>query len=381
MNLRLSPIAVLANVLVFAAFFLSLSIANTTKVTAGHLLMQQKDTTIKNRTSQPVKELQPLPVNPFAKIDDHARNCPRTAETSIEMLAAYLEKAAKTDQEKARVIFIWLTKNVRYDDYGFNTGKYSDPSAENVLKSRKAVCEGYANLFYALGKKMGLQIQKVSGYAKGYGYKGGDHFKKINHAWNIIKTDSSWRVFDATWGASKANTVNGKLVTKKEFDDFWFNTDPYAAIFTHFPEDKSYLNITPEIGLSEYEQFPYVESAFFKLGFNCLQAYKISLKNTSQKYPGCYALNTHVQLIKAPDTFELQMDTIYEFEIYIPRAMEVALIDPKNNYTYFEVEKGTFRLSYKPVKSGKHSVAVKYENGGKSFNYILMYKAGSGKKS
>ena len=118
-----------------------------------------------------VDEFEPLPIDSFISIDLHARNCPISEEASIELLANYLQRKAITDLEKARSIYIWLTKNVSYDDIGFNSGIYGDLSAEGVLKSRKAVCEGFSNLFLALGKQMKLEIQKVSGYAKGYGYE------------------------------------------------------------------------------------------------------------------------------------------------------------------------------------------------------------------
>jgi len=49
------------------------------------------------------------------------------------------------------------------------------------------VCEGFSNLYYVIGAEMGLEIKKVSGYAKAYGYSQGDKFKEENHAWNLIK--------------------------------------------------------------------------------------------------------------------------------------------------------------------------------------------------
>ena len=69
-----------------------------------------------------------------------------------------------------------------------------------VLKNRFAVCSGYANLYQALGEKMGLKSAVVIGYAKGLGYLVGNA-SDANHAWNAVRINNSWYLIDATWGA------------------------------------------------------------------------------------------------------------------------------------------------------------------------------------
>ncbi|MBK8192659.1 MAG: hypothetical protein IPK76_05510 [Lewinellaceae bacterium] len=89
---------------------------------------------------------------------------------------------------------MWLAENIEYDDESYNSGSDGDNSAEGVLSNKKAVCEGFSNLFLALGERMGLEIEKVVGYAKGYGYSPGMKFKETDHAWNIIKINENWRI-------------------------------------------------------------------------------------------------------------------------------------------------------------------------------------------
>src|SRR5580704_9177499 len=76
--------------------------------------------------------------NRYEAIDQHALKAGPDDESSVASLAAYLKSVCKTDKEKARAIFRWITDRVRYDADAFFSGKPSDTIPEAVLKSRKA---------------------------------------------------------------------------------------------------------------------------------------------------------------------------------------------------------------------------------------------------
>jgi hypothetical protein len=319
-------------------------------------------------------ELQPAPKNPFASIDKYARQCPKAAAESLEFLSNYLQVGTESDLDKARAIFVWLTENIVYDDNAFNSGRDGDNSAEGVLRSKKAVCEGFSNLFLALGQRMGLEIEKVVGYAKGYGYSSGMKFKETDHAWNIIKIDGKWRIFDATWGQGNGENVNGKLQSKKEFDEYWFNVDPFEAIFNHFPQDSEHSFVQPSLSLSSYEKFPNIDAAYFEIGFSGKETYKNVSAEISSTFPQCFKLGTFIQMYAAPRKENLLINEPQKFEFFIPRGFSVAIIDDDGIWTYFDKEKGKFRLEYTPKTEGKLQISVKFENGGDSYHTILIYK-------
>lgn len=194
----------------------------------------------------------------FTTIDAYARACPAAAKTSLDAVATYLKKATFTDIEKARSIYVWLTAHISYDDKSYNSGNYADNSAEGVLRSKKAFCAGFADLYTALGLRMGLNIKTVIGYAKGYGYSEGEGFEDSNHAWNAIEVDGKWRIFDATWGEGYGVTGSkGQLVSVKQFNADWFDVEPEYAIFSHYPENPSVAYLTTKLSLSEYVRLPY----------------------------------------------------------------------------------------------------------------------------
>ena len=324
---------------------------------------------------QKKSKLLPLPKNTFLKIDNYAKKTPSSSTKDIETLANHLIKKAKTDIDKARLIFIWLTENIYYDDRGYNSGKYNDCQANSVLRSRKSVCEGYANLFLELGLEMGLNIKKVSGYSKGYGYIPGKPFLKTDHAWNLIKIGDEWRVFDATWGHGYGENKGGRLKSVKKFNEYWFNVDPYEAIFNHFPDsDNSFVE--PSISLKKYEKMPHIGSSFFTLGFDGKEIYSLVNSNTNIKFPETYQVDTHIKLNDCPILKDLKINNSYQFEVYIPRGLKVALISKKGkNWKYFESDNGDFTLNYIPKYKGDISISVQLENNNSFYETILIYNA------
>jgi transglutaminase superfamily protein/uncharacterized protein DUF4124 len=128
-------------------------------------------------------------------------------------LARMLLKEAKTEKEKAYVIFSWMRNYITYDNstkwqrrYG-NSG--ADQSPDGVLASGRAVCEGIANLYAAVAERMGLESVVITGRARGA--------RQERHAWNAVKIDGNWGLVDIT-----RHTF---LATPQEF------------LARHFPDD------------------------------------------------------------------------------------------------------------------------------------------------
>ncbi|MGE0088531.1 MAG: transglutaminase domain-containing protein [Bacteroidales bacterium] len=315
----------------------------------------------------------PLPDTLYLSIDNYARKCPESIKNDLTALVEYLQKGAKTDIEKARVIYVWITDNINYDQEAFNTGKNGDYSAEGVLESKNAICEGFSNLFYTLGIELDLEIEKVHGYAKGYSYIDGMKFQKTNHAWNIIKIDGKWKLFDATWGQGYGTKVNNKLVCKKEFDSYWFDVDPYEAIFNHLPEDLEFEFVKPSIKLSTFEKLPNINKEYFKLGFNGKETYNAILSNITLEFPKCYNSGIQVKAINAPKNNDLMLNANYQFEFYIPMGIDVAIIDSQNNWTYFNKNDGVFKVKYTPKFVGEIKISIRYENEKIRYYPIMTY--------
>ena len=91
-------------------------------------------------------------------------------------------------------------------DYAYNSTEEQIYTAYGALCTGKAVCQGYAVLFYRLCKEAGLSVRIISGTGNGG-----------PHAWNIVRIGSKYYNVDCTWDGQDAATYN-EFLLKSEAD-------------------------------------------------------------------------------------------------------------------------------------------------------------------
>ena len=91
-------------------------------------------------------------------------------------------------------------------DYAYNSTEEQIYTAYGALCTGKAVCQGYAVLFYRLCKEAELSVRIISGTGNGG-----------PHAWNIVRIGSKYYNMDCTWDGQDATTYNEYLL-KSEAD-------------------------------------------------------------------------------------------------------------------------------------------------------------------
>jgi hypothetical protein len=248
----------------------------------------------------------------YAAIDRHALKAPPEAEASLAELAKYLAGPCKTDRDKARAAYRWITDRVVYDVQGLLTGKLGDTSPEAVLKSRKTVCEGYSDLFVDLCGRMGVKAAKVSGYAKIVGYRPGDKFSQTNHAWNAVHLDGKWRLVDCILGAG---VLNGREY-QKQFSDFAFLAPPEALLFSHCPKEEKWQLVEKPLTLAQFERQPEVNRQLFEMGVTPERVkaamHAKGFREFVQAFP---TPGFTAEIINAPLDKHLQAGKVYRFEI------------------------------------------------------------------
>ena len=107
-----------------------------------------------------------------------------------------LSLGGKTTYQKVQAIYNWITANVKYDYSHMNDPTYLlQYTAYAAAVQKKAVCQGYANLFYRLANDAGVDCRIITGKA----YNG---TQTEDHAWNIVRMeDEKYYCLDATWDA------------------------------------------------------------------------------------------------------------------------------------------------------------------------------------
>ena len=91
-------------------------------------------------------------------------------------------------------------------DYAYNSTEEQIYTAYGALCTGKAVCQGYAVLFYRLCKEAGLSVRIISGTGNGGA-----------HAWNIVRIGSKYYNVDCTWDGQDEATYN-EFLLKSEAD-------------------------------------------------------------------------------------------------------------------------------------------------------------------
>lgn len=297
----------------------------------------------------------------FQDVDQFARNAPKNVQ-NIDELVSYFSSRQSKPIEKARMIYVWLTDNISYDARAYNLKNPGDNSPSTVFKSKKAVCAGFASLYTELGEKMGLEIETISGVAKGYEYEdyvSDDLEESINHAWNVIRIDGEWRVFDATWGEGYGASNNkGKLESTKKFDESWFNVDPYHAIFSHFPTEMNQQFLDNPISFKSFLTLPNLIPSAFNSGWQNPQ--EILLKQKENKkidLPEFYSPINDLKLT-APKERILKKGKPNEFIIESSQIEQVYVWVNENEYFFFNQNGNRFEYVLNSKLPGEYVIAV-----------------------
>lgn len=109
----------------------------------------------------------------------------RESKAQTEKVNATVKRAIKkmklskaSDYTKVKKIHDYIVNRATYD-----TG-YSRYTAYDAIVRKKAVCQGYALLFYKMTSEVGIPCRVIT---------------SSDHAWNIVKIGKKWYNVDCTW--------------------------------------------------------------------------------------------------------------------------------------------------------------------------------------
>lgn len=167
----------------------------------------------------------------LSQVDKIAIQIPDSLASNTSGISKYVCSNFTSQKDKARAIFVWIANNIQYDIeniFAINFYQNSNEAVSEVLKSRKGVCMHFAELFNDIAKKSGLKSFIIPGYTKQNGF-----VDYIPHAWCTASIDSTWYLFDPTWGSGFVQ--NSKFI--KKMNNYYFMTNPEQLIKSHIPFD------------------------------------------------------------------------------------------------------------------------------------------------
>jgi transglutaminase-like putative cysteine protease len=304
----------------------------------------------------------------YKTIDAHALAAPPAVESSVASLAEYLARGAKSDREKARAIYCWITDRIAYDVEGFLSGQRPAPNTDLTLQRRMAICAGYATLFAELCKHCGLEAAVVTGYCKGLSDTPGAPVTKPDHAWSAVRLEDIWWIVDTTWGAG---TIEGRQF-HKEPTDYYFLVPPQQLAFTHLAEDAKWQLRTSPLTLAEFNNRPEVCPTLFQLGVT------VEAVEQALRAPG-YRDIVRTFRVPFPVTGSgdlpigrfLKAGTEYRFKFKSDQAFSVVAI-ADNRSSNFKRVNGEFQATIRP-KPGVLRIGTKARAGERGYAVLLEY--------
>jgi hypothetical protein len=167
----------------------------------------------------------------YSTVDKKMAQIPADLTTTTVGIARYIDTNFKTQTEKIRAVYYWITTNIRYDVPNMFEPNQLDSPEEKItktLKYRKGVCIHYAEVFKEITGLLDIQTHIISGYTRQAG-----KVAPISHAWCASKIDGKWFLFDPTWGAGYVDKQ--KFIQK--LNNVFFKVEPQKMIVTHIPFD------------------------------------------------------------------------------------------------------------------------------------------------
>ncbi len=188
-------------------------------------------------------------------------------------LAKRLVAPFETEVERTRVLFTWIANNINYDCKKFKNPPNHSVSAQSKeelvrkrqemeakelaksFKAKRGVCSDYSNIFKAMCDAVGLECEVVVGDARDF-HRPYRNNQNNSHAWNAVKLDGQWQLFDVTWAAGYVNPEMTKF-TRRFFPGF-FRTDPAWFIQSHFPDDEKWQLLEQPITKKQFPDQPLI---------------------------------------------------------------------------------------------------------------------------
>ncbi len=124
---------------------------------------------------------------------------PSNERRFIELAQSIAGGASSADERIARLLG-WMDANIA-------KAALDAFSAADVLRERRAECQGHAYLFAALARALGLPTRVLNGIVYS-----AEHGGFLYHTWNEVWLDGAWRAVDPTFGQPLADATHVALV-------------------------------------------------------------------------------------------------------------------------------------------------------------------------
>ena len=251
----------------------------------------------------------------------------------------------ETDQVKIMdIIFFWVADNIKYD--------FADNDPYPVFKNRKAVCQGYANLYKVMLLTQNIPVISINGLANIGGHMSG-------HAWNYSYANGDWFMADPT---------NRRIDMAVNISGYDSDYQPLSAELALFENDSylfefsgGHLNIASVKQETEKLSLPYSAGGFVVTSFNPEKDMPAEIKEVY--------IGKNISLIGADGSIGLKQYGKSIEMVYIDSANPelesingVVYLKKGDTVTPYFIPYGMTRIEFKPNKVYGKGLVYGHEN-------------------
>ena len=184
-------------------------------------------------------------------IYDDVKRIPNKKYISINELHNTIVKPYYNDIEKVYAFAKFITDKIAY-------GKRARTPL-NTINTMEGVCQDYSELFKELCEISSIENNYVTGMGTTNSSLIGEY--DSNHAWNVVKVNGKYMIFDLTWAAGYGE---GDAFVRR-FNPKYFNSNPKDFIRDHFPNDTKWQLLDKPVSKKDYINAPIYDSEFENL--------------------------------------------------------------------------------------------------------------------
>lgn len=150
--------------------------------------------------------------------------------SGIISIAQQLTEGIDNDYDKVLALHDWICSYMYYDVDSLGAQETPPYYASDIVKSRRAVCLGFATLMASLCRSIEIPCNVVSGYALGVNDNDMAWTDETaatdeqNHAWNEVYVDGRWIIIDTTWDCTN-KIENGEMTKGSEVSHIYFDAN------------------------------------------------------------------------------------------------------------------------------------------------------------
>lgn len=250
---------------------------------------------------------------------------PFLAQSQNPLIQKKIKQIEIDKQDPVQSVFEWVATNVKYDVKKLKkiikTGKQSssqtvDERINDVLKSKRGVCQHYSELFAALMNELGYETKVITGFTNKTNIAGEN--TSLGHAWNAVKVEGVWKLYDATWAAGGVR--NGKKFIEN-YNDVWYDVHPKEMIKTHIPFDPMWQLLEKPLSYDRFLNFQFATDYPATLDYNEMidqhftkteiEQYEDALNRSKTLGKGNALLEQWAQMIKTNVAIKKKNEDVY----------------------------------------------------------------------